>query len=151
MQKLKNVFKKKNTYCFSLPKFLTSRWENCFQLQACCFPTGYKSPVAFQQRSKYLMFSHQGKSSSRERHQTLAGPGFCLPAGWQPRQLAPFFASHPDPASTRPVCFEERRKGESSRGMFARKKKKKKKVGENSIAVLPGSVTVDSNKVTACK
>lgn len=36
---------------------------------------------------------------------------------------------------------------ESSGGMSARKKR----WGENTIAVLPGSVTVDSNKVTACK
>lgn len=145
MWKLKTIFKK-ITYCVSLPKFLTSRWENCFQLQACCFPTGYKSPVAFQQRSKYFMFSHQGKSSRPERHQTLASVYLRVDShvSW------PVFANRPDPGSTRPVCFEECRKAESNKGMSARKKKKKR-WGENSIAVLPGSVTVDSNKVTACK
>lgn len=53
----------------------------------------------------------------------------------------------PHPGFTRPVCFEECRKGESSGGMSARKKR----WGENTIAVLPECVTVDSNKVTACK
>lgn len=139
--------KKKITYCFSLPRFLTSRWKNCFQLQACCFPTGYKSPVAFQPRSKYFMFSHQGKSSGPARHQTLVGPSFCLPVGWQPRQLTRF--CKPSRSWILEPLFVLR--SAEKEGAAEVCLPGKKRWAENSIAVLPGSVTLDSNKVTACK
>lgn len=139
----------KITYYFSLPKLVGGKTASNYRLVA-------SRPVT----SPRLHFSREVNTScSGTRGNQAAHSVVRLRLGpaavylWVGSHVSwPVFANRPDPGSTTPVCFEECRKGESSRGMFARKKKqKKKRWGENSIAVLPGSETVDSNKVTACK